>query len=151
MSRRIFILNGPNLNMLGTREPELYGTTTLPAIEEMCHKKARELGLSCDCRQSNHEGEMISWIQQARGKYGGIVINAGAYSHTSIAIYDALKIAELPVVEVHMTNIKEREPFRHGSFIELMAAKTIMGLGAEGYIQALDFLAARLGSQQGMV
>ncbi len=145
MSRRILILNGPNLNLLGTREPELYGTQTLVQIEEMCIKHARKLNLTAECRQSNSEAEMIGWIQQSRGKCGGIVINAAAYTHTSIAILDALKAVGLPVVEVHLTDPKQREPFRHHSFVELAASKTFAGLGAEGYLRALDFIAEKLG------
>ena len=114
----------------------------------MCHKRARELDMTVDCRQSNHEGELVTWIQQARGKFGGILINAAAYSHTSIAILDALKLVGLPVVEVHITDPKEREPFRQHSYIELVAAKTIAGLGPEGYLQGLDFLAAQLKDQE---
>lgn len=145
MSRRILIINGPNLNMLGTREPELYGSQTLSNVEVMCIRHARTLSLIADCRQSNHEGEIVTWIQQARGKYGGIMINAGAYSHTSIAIHDALKIADLPVVEVHITDIKQREPFRHHSFIEPLAIKSIIGQGTNGYLLGLDALAEKLG------
>jgi 3-dehydroquinate dehydratase-2 len=145
MSRRILILNGPNLNLLGTREPELYGTQTLVQIEELCIKHARPLNLIAECRQSNSEAELIGWIQQARGKCGGIIVNAAAYTHTSIAILDALKAVGLPVVEVHLTDPKKREPFRHHSFVELAAAKTFAGMGAEGYLRALDFLAEKLG------
>lgn len=138
---RILILNGPNLNMLGVREPEIYGTATLADIEKLCRDKAAALGLKIDFRQSNHEGELVTWIQEARGKYGGLIINAAAYTHTSVAIHDALKLLEIPVVEVHISDPKKREPFRCHSYIEPLAAKVIAGQGADGYAQALEYLA----------
>jgi 3-dehydroquinate dehydratase-2 len=140
--RRILILNGPNLNMLGVREPAIYGTVTLAGTEALCRRRARALDLRIDFRQSNHEGELVTWIQQARGKFAGLIINAAAYTHTSVAIHDALKLLAMPIVEVHFSNPKERESFRHHSFIEPLAAKVIAGQGAAGYEQALDFLAA---------
>lgn len=143
MSERpeILILNGPNLNMLGIREPELYGSETLDDIDEMCADYAARLGLATDFRQSNFEGEMVTMIQQARGSAGGIIINAGAYTHTSVAIHDALRVAELPVIEVHLSNIHQRESFRHHSYISPVAEGIIVGLGSHGYILALDAMA----------
>lgn len=146
MSERpeILILNGPNLNMLGTREPEVYGAETLDDIEAMCVAHAAALGLSVDFRQSNFEGEMVTIIQQARGSAAGIVINAGAYTHTSVAIHDALRVAELPVIEVHLSNIHRREEFRHHSYISAVAEGIIVGLGSQGYTLALDAMARLL-------
>jgi 3-dehydroquinate dehydratase-2 len=134
----ILILNGPNLNMLGVREPHIYGSLTLDDLEVACQERSEQLGLSMDFRQSNHEGELVSWIQQARTEHDGIVINAGAYSHTSVAILDALILSELPVVEVHLSNIFKREPFRHHSYISAVATGIICGLGPHGYVLALD-------------
>jgi 3-dehydroquinate dehydratase-2 len=136
----ILVLNGPNLNLLGVREPEIYGTETLAEIEESCLERCAELELKLDFRQSNNEGELVGWIQDARGNANGIVINAAALSHTSIAILDALKFAELPVIEVHLSNIFKREPFRHVSYISQAADGMICGLGGQGYVLALDAL-----------
>jgi 3-dehydroquinate dehydratase-2 len=132
------ILNGPNLNMLGTREPEIYGHTTLADIEAQCTSLATELHVTVDFRQSNHEGELITWVQQARGKFKAIIINAGGYTHTSIALMDALMATALPVYEVHLSNIFRRESFRHHSYISLAATGVICGLGAQGYRLALQ-------------
>jgi 3-dehydroquinate dehydratase-2 len=136
----ILILNGPNLNLLGVREPEIYGRETLADIEETCLERAAELELNVDFRQSNGEAELLGWIQEARGSAAGIIINAAAYSHTSIALYDALKFASLPVIEVHLSNIFKREPFRHHSYVSAAADGVICGLGAQGYLLALDAL-----------
>lgn len=137
----ILILNGPNLNMLGRREPEIYGHQTLSDIESLCHNTAARLGLSIDFRQSNHEGELVTWLQQAYGTVAGIIINAAAYTHTSVAIHDALKLhQDIPVVEVHLSDPKTREPFRHHSYIEPLAAALYAGLGAHGYVKALEFI-----------
>ncbi|UUX49171.1 type II 3-dehydroquinate dehydratase [Nisaea acidiphila] len=146
MSERpeILILNGPNLNMLGTREPEVYGAETLDDIEAMCAEHAAALDLSVDFRQSNFEGEMVTIIQQARDNAAGIIINAGAYTHTSVAIHDALRVAELPVIEVHLSNIHRREEFRHHSYISAVAEGIIVGLGSQGYTLALDAMARLL-------
>jgi 3-dehydroquinate dehydratase-2 len=141
---KILILNGPNLNMLGTREPEIYGSETLKDIETLCKAKARELNIKIDFRQSNHEGELIDWIQDAKDKFSGIMINAGAYTHTSLAIHDALKAVSLPVAEVHLSDPKKREAFRHFSYIEEMASVHVAGQGAKGYVIALEKLALRL-------
>ena len=140
----VLILNGPNLNMLGLREPEIYGSQTLDDIEALCQERAEQLGLTIDFRQSNHEGELVTWIQQARNDYDGIVINAAAYTHTSVAILDALTTAELPVIEVHLSNIFKREAFRHHSYISPIARGVICGLGATGYVLALDAMAGIL-------
>ena len=136
----ILVLNGPNLNLLGVREPEIYGRDTLAEIEEACLERAGELEMKLDFRQTNHEGELVTWIQEARGTAAGIVINAASLSHTSIAILDALKFAELPVVEVHLSNIFKREPFRHHSYVSAAADGVICGLGTQGYVLALDAL-----------
>lgn len=141
---RVLVLNGPNLNMLGIREPSIYGRDSLQDIESACERHARELGLSLDFRQSNLEGELITWIQQARGNAAGIVINPAAYGHTSIALLDALLIAELPVIEVHLSNIFRREDYRHHTYVSQAASGVICGLGAQGYLLALDALATIL-------
>ncbi len=141
MAARILVLNGPNLNMLGTREPALYGHQTLDDIREMCAHRAGALDLDIDFRQSNHEGELVEWIQQARGACAGIVINPGGYTHTSVAILDALLLSELPVIEIHISNIFRREPFREHSYVSQAASGMITGLGAHGYVLALDAIA----------
>jgi len=140
----ILVLNGPNLNLLGLREPEIYGRETLSDIEEACLERAAELGLQLDFRQSNHEGQLVDWIHEARQTADGIILNAGAYSHTSIALLDALAAAELPVVEVHLSNIYRREPFRHHSYISRVARGVICGLGGHGYELALTAMARLL-------
>jgi len=140
MTLPILILNGPNLNMLGFREPEIYGHDTLSDVEAACRAHAAKLGLAVDCRQSNHEGQLIDWVQEARTAFAGIVINPGAYSHSSIALLDALKAVEKPVVEVHLSNIHQRESFRHHSYVSQAAKGVICGLGVQGYLSALDAL-----------
>ena len=137
----ILILNGPNLNLLGTRQPEIYGRASLADVEKSCRRRAGEQGLGLEFRQSNHEGELIDWIQQARGKMAGIVINPAGYSHSSVALLDALVACELPVIEVHLSNIFKREAFRHHSFVSEAARGVICGLGPRGYLLALDALA----------
>jgi len=134
----ILVLNGPNLNLLGVREPEIYGRETLADIEETCLERAAELGLQIDFRQSNHEGVLIDWIHEARENADGVLINAGAYSHTSIAIHDALAAAEIPAIEVHLSNIFRREEFRHHSHISTVAKGVICGFGGHGYVLALE-------------
>lgn len=136
----ILIINGPNLNMLGTREPEIYGSQTLSDVKKLCSESGKKLGFKIDFRQSNCEGEIVTWIQKARGKFDGLVINAAAYTHTSVAIHDALKLLSVPIIEVHISNPKEREAFRHHSYIEPLAAQVIAGHGARGYEMALDSL-----------
>ena len=140
----ILVLNGPNLNLLGLREPEIYGRETLSDIEDACLERAAELGLQLDFRQSNHEGQLVDWIHEARQTADGIILNAGAYSHTSIALMDALAAAELPVVEVHLSNIYRREPFRHHSYISRVARGVICGFGGHGYELALTAMARLL-------
>lgn len=140
MAKTIYILNGPNLNLLGTREPEIYGTTTLADIEAMCLKHAENHGLSVSFHQSNDEGALVELIQEARSSGMGIIINAGAYTHTSVAILDAILALEIPVVEVHLSNLFKREEFRHHSFITPAAQGLICGLGAQGYVMAIDYL-----------
>jgi 3-dehydroquinate dehydratase-2 len=140
----ILVLNGPNLNMLGIREPATYGSQTLADIEKMATDEGKALGLDVTCRQSNLEGELVTWIQQALGNYDAIVINPGAYSHTSIAIHDAFRAVNLPVIEVHLSNIYTREPFRHHSYVSPVALGVICGLGATGYKLALHALAEKL-------
>jgi 3-dehydroquinate dehydratase-2 len=137
---RILILNGPNLNMLGVREPEIYGTGTLADIETLCAAECKKRGWSLDFRQSNHEGELVTWIQEAAGAADGLIINAAAYTHTSIAIHDALKILKAPIIEVHLSNPLERESFRHHSYITGLAREVIAGHGPEGYVMALQAL-----------
>ena len=143
---KILVVNGPNLNMLGVREPAVYGHDRLADIEKLCRKAGRGFGLAIDFRQSNHEGEIVGWLQEARGSCAGIVINAGAYTHTSIAILDALQLTELPVIEVHLSNIFRREEFRHHSYVSLAARAVICGLGPTGYRLALEALADLLGT-----
>jgi 3-dehydroquinate dehydratase II len=144
MAKRILVLNGPNLNMLGIREPGTYGSQTLADIETMAVEEGAKLGLEVTCRQSNIEGELVTWIQQALGQFDAVIINPGAYSHTSIAIHDAFRAVNLPVVEVHLSNIYTREPFRHHSYVSPVALGVICGLGATGYKLALHALAEKL-------
>jgi 3-dehydroquinate dehydratase II len=144
MSKSILVLNGPNLNLLGTRQPEVYGRTTLADVEAMCADKAKALGIEIDFRQSNHEGTLVDWIHEAKGKHDGIVINAGAYTHTSIALHDAIASVELPVAEVHISNIHKREEFRHLSYISKVSLGMICGFGPYGYLMGIDALVNHL-------
>lgn len=144
MAKRVLVLNGPNLNLLGTREPATYGSETLKDVEALCKGAAETLGLSLDFRQSNHEGELVTWIQDARKTADAILINPAAYSHTSVAIHDALRAVELPVAEVHLTNIHQREAFRHHSYVSSVAFGVICGFGSLGYKLALEALALKL-------
>ncbi len=137
----IFILNGPNLNALGMREPHIYGTQTLDDIENLCNQRTGQLGLACVFRQTNHEGELVDWIQETMDGASGLILNAGAYTHTSVAIRDALALTNVPVIELHLSNIFEREDFRHHSFISAQAQGVICGFGAMGYELAIDALA----------
>lgn len=144
MTKTVLILNGPNLNLLGTREPEIYGSETLSDIEQMCVDKAKTHGLVVDFKQSNIEGELVTWIQESRSAAAGIIINAAAYTHTSVAILDALNACECPIIEVHLSNIHQRESFRHKSYVSKAADGMICGLGSIGYTLALDAIATRL-------
>jgi 3-dehydroquinate dehydratase II len=136
-SKKILILNGPNLNLLGTRQPEIYGKLTLNEIDQQVRALAKELGVEIEFRQSNNEGELVTWIQQAAGKFAAIVINPAAYTHTSLAMRDAISAVGLPVVEIHLSNIHKREPFRHHSYIAEVAVGQIAGFGAESYLLGL--------------
>lgn len=140
MALPVLIVNGPNLNMLGKREPEIYGTQTLADIEAACRAHAQPLGLTLEFFQSNDEGELITRLQQAVGKVSGLIINAGAFTHTSIALHDALAMHKAPIIEVHLSNIYKREEFRHKSYVSPVAKGVICGLGAEGYLLALTAL-----------
>lgn len=144
MPSKILLVNGPNLNMLGTREPELYGSETLPQIEAKCKAAAKGLKLELDTFQSNSEGEIVSKIQEASKKYQGLIINPAAYSHTSVAILDALLLLKFPIIEVHLSNIFQREEFRHGSYVSSVAKGVICGLGSKGYLLALEALSEML-------
>jgi 3-dehydroquinate dehydratase-2 len=146
MTISILILNGPNLNLLGTRQPEVYGATTLADVEAMCAERATALGIEIECRQSNHEGTLVDWIHEAKGRHQGIVINAGAYTHTSIALHDAIASVELPVAEIHISNIHKREEFRHHSYISKVSVGMICGFGPYGYLMGLDALVHHLSS-----
>jgi 3-dehydroquinate dehydratase-2 len=138
MKPTILILNGPNLNMLGRREPDIYGSETLDSIATLCTEHAAKLGYETEFRQSNHEGELVTWIQQSGPTAAGIAINAGAYTHTSVAIRDALLTAGVPIVEVHLSNVYRRETFRHTSYISDIADGVICGFGSQGYVMAID-------------
>ena len=138
----VFILNGPNLNLLGVRDPSVYGHDTLADIEERCLARAAALDLQIDFRQTNHEGQLVDWVQEARESAEGIVLNAGALTHTSVAVLDALSAAGLPIIEVHLSNIFRRESFRHHSYVSLVANGVICGLGAQGYELALEAIAS---------
>jgi len=146
MPSPILILNGPNLNLLGEREPQIYGTETLADIQAAAETAAAELGLSVAFRQTNAEADLVTWIQEARGKYAGIVLNAGAFTHTSVALLDALQLCEQPVIEVHLSNIFRREPFRHHSYVAPAAQGMICGFGGHGYVLALQAMARILDS-----
>jgi 3-dehydroquinate dehydratase II len=143
----ISILNGPNLNLLGTREPEIYGAETLSGIELKCAAKAKALGHSIAFRQTNVEGELVNWIHEARGKASGIIINAGAYTHTSVALHDALKAVDLPAIEVHLSNVYKRESFRHHSYISPAVHGVICGFGALSYELALEGISSFLNTK----
>lgn len=139
----VYVLNGPNLNLLGTREPEIYGSATLDDIAGMLEDRARELGLEVDVRQSNHEGHLIDWLQEAQAEgVRAVLLNAGAYTHTSIALLDAIKAITVPVIEVHLSDPMAREPFRHVSYVGMGAVAEVKGLGSQSYVVALEKAAA---------
>jgi 3-dehydroquinate dehydratase-2 len=149
MAKKIFILNGPNLNLLGSRQPEIYGRDTLADVERAAGVAAKKLGLDIDFRQSNAEGELIDWVHEARAKAAGILVNAGALSHTSIALYDALLASDIPVIEVHLSNIFRREEFRHQSWVSRAAVGLVAGFGLQGYVLALEAMAGVLAKSKG--
>ena len=143
--KTILVLNGPNLNLLGTREPSVYGAATLSDVERLCHDEAQKLGVTVECRQSTHEGELIDWIHEAgrrmaAGEMLGVVFNAGAYTHTSVALHDAIKGANATVIELHITNVHAREPFRHHSYLSPAARGIVVGFGVQGYPIAMHAL-----------
>lgn len=144
MATTIMILNGPNLNLLGTREPEIYGSETLADVETRCQRRAEALGVAIDFRQSNMEGELVTWVQEARTSVRGLIVNAAAYTHTSVALLDALNACDMPIIEVHLSNIHQRESFRHKSYVARAADGMICGLGALGYELALEAVVNRL-------
>lgn len=146
MAPKILVLNGPNLNILGAREPDVYGHETMAEIEAACAKRASALGLTVEFRQSNSEGELVDWIQGARNGYAGLIVNAGAYTHTSVALLDALLACDVPVIEVHLSNVFQREDFRHHSYVSKAAHGLICGFGGFGYEMALDAAARMLGT-----
>lgn len=149
MTAKVLILNGPNLNMLGTREPNIYGKETLADIELSCKKSAISLGLNIDFRQSNIEGELVGWIQKSGLEgFSGIIINGGAYTHTSVALLDALLSCNLPIIELHISNIHQREEFRHHSYISKAASGIICGFGTQGYILSLEGMLGLLRNSQ---
>lgn len=145
----VYILNGPNLNLLGVREPATYGYDTLADVEQRCMARASALDMQIDFRQTNHEGQLVDWIQEARESADGIILNAGALTHTSVAVHDALKAADLPIIEVHLSNIFRRERFRHRSYVSLAARGVICGLGPHGYELALEALAQLIEAEAG--
>ncbi len=143
--KKILVLNGPNLNLLGTREPETYGRETLADVERLCQDAGAALGVAIECRQSNHEGQLVDWVQEAgrevaAGRMLGVVMNPGAYTHTSIALHDAIKGASVPLIELHISNVHARESFRHHSYISPAARGIIVGLGVKGYALAIEAL-----------
>ena len=147
MAKPLFVLNGPNLNLLGSREPEIYGHTTLADIDAATRARAGQVGLSVEFRQSNHEGVLVDWIQEARTAAAGVILNAGAYTHTSVALHDALKAVDVPVIEVHISNPHRREPFRHTSYVSSVATGVICGVGAQGYALAVEALATLISAK----
>ena len=149
MTQTIYILNGPNLNLLGTREPDTYGRATLQDVEKLCRERAGQLGFEIEFRQTNHEGELIDWIHEAGArKAAGIVINPGGLTHTSISLRDAIAAVAVPVIETHISNIFAREPFRHISHVAPVAKASLCGFGINGYALAIDGLAAMIGARR---
>jgi 3-dehydroquinate dehydratase-2 len=146
---RVLVLNGPNLGRLGTREPQIYGSTTYEALEALCVRGGAELGLDVEVRQTDHEGELISWLHEAADADTPVILNAGGLTHTSIALGDACALLSAPLVEVHISNVFNRESFRHASYISAHASGVIVGLGVEGYVLALSWLSARAAADEG--
>ena len=146
MPSPIYVLNGPSLNLLGTREPEVYGRATLADIERLTADHARTYGLEIVFRQTNHEGVMVDWIQEGREKASGLILNAAAFTHTSIAVYDALRVFDKPIIEVHLSNPQKREQFRRHSYVSLAATGVILGFKEQGYVMAIDAMAKLIGS-----
>ena len=146
---RLLVLHGPNLNLLGTREPEVYGTLTLSALDDLIRAAAKEAGAEADIRQSNDEGELVGWIQAARGRYDALVINAAAYTHTSIAIRDAIAAVEIPAIDVHLSNIHRREAFRRRSYVAQVAVGQVSGFGAQSYVLGIQAAVHHLGGRKG--
>ena len=154
MAKPIYVLNGPNLNLLGTREPHIYGTTSLDDVRVACEARARALGRTVVFKQSNHEGELVDWVHEASrghadGELVGVVFNAGAYTHTSVALHDAVKAVAVPVIEVHLSNVHAREPFRHHSYLSPVAAGIVVGFGVDSYVLAIEGLARRANKAAG--
>ena len=149
MAKTIYVLNGPNLNLLGTREPTIYGRSTLKQVETLCRKAAAAHGIAIEFRQSNHEGVIVDWIQEAGAKKAlGIVLNPAGFTTTSVAIHDAIKAVNVPVIETHISNIHAREPWRHHSYVSYVAKAVICGFGVQGYALAIDGLAATAGTRK---
>jgi 3-dehydroquinate dehydratase-2 len=148
MSKPVLVINGPNLNMLGTREPHIYGSTTLADVEKMCHDRAKQVGLTLSCHQSNSEQQIIEWIHGAINGADGIIINPAAFTHTSVAILDALNMIKAPIIELHISNPHKREAFRHHSYITLAATALICGLGVNGYPIAVEAMAGLIKARQ---
>ncbi len=146
-SPTVWVLNGPNLNLLGEREPDTYGGDTLADIEKRCVKAAKQAGWTLVFRQTNHEGELVGWIQEARDSASGLAINAGAYTHTSVAVHDALRLLTIPIVEVHLSNIFAREEFRHHSYVSADASGVICGFGGDSYLLAIQALAGKISAK----
>lgn len=149
MTKPILILNGPNLNMLGTREPQIYGATTLAQVEEMCAKRAKDLGYGIEFKQSNHEGQIVEWIHAGLKTAAGIIINPAAYTHTSVAILDALSMFKGPIIELHISNVHRREPFRHHSYVSQTATAIMCGFGVKGYPLAVEAMAGLIEDAKG--
>jgi 3-dehydroquinate dehydratase-2 len=147
MAKPIYVINGPNLNLLGQRQPDIYGRSTLADVEVLCRRRAQRYELEVTFRQSNHEGDIVDWLQEARHDASGVIINPGAFTHTSIAILDAIIATELPVIEVHISNIHAREEFRRHSYVSTVAMAVLCGFGIEGYGLAIDGLAALIGAK----
>lgn len=141
----LLVLNGPNLNLLGTRQPEIYGKATLPEVEKMCIAHAKQKGVELRCEQTNHEGALVDTLHAAKGVHDGVIFNAGAYTHTSIALMDAIASTQLPVVELHLSNVHAREPFRHQSYLAPVSIGLICGFGVQGYLLAIDAMLGHLG------